>query len=177
MGLAIVLFLISLSSLIAALTDTLVSYWDFDDKLNDLATAGNTTDNSTWVGTADFNTGIFGNGLELNGSNYVSVPDSMDVARTGSNLSVYTWFRVDTFDKSWQCLVAKGEGSNWRIHRQGGNDLVNWTSDVDDVILWNSINNGDGTSTEQYLIADSLDQNAKNFIRTLITLRESFYLK
>ncbi|MGY8660243.1 MAG: hypothetical protein ACKVKH_16600 [Verrucomicrobiales bacterium] len=55
---------------------------------------------------------------------------------------------------------------------QLSNDLVNWTSDVDDVILWNSTNNGDGTSTEQYLIADALGQNAKNFIRTLITLRE-----
>lgn len=141
MRLAIVLFLISLSSLIAAPTDTLVSYWDFDDNLNDRATAGNTTDHGTWVGPADFNTGIFGNGLELNGSNYVSVPDSMDVARTGSNLSVSTWFRVDTFDKSWQCLVAKGEGSNWRIHRQSGNDNLAFAGGSSDIVGSN-VNDG-----------------------------------
>jgi hypothetical protein len=55
---------------------------------------------------------------------------------------------------------------------QHSNDLVTWSNDLGDLILWNSINNGDGTSTEQYLIADSLDQNEKSFIRILITPRE-----
>ena len=35
-------------------------------------------------------------------------------------MSLSAWFRVDSWDTSWQCLVAKGEGSRWRIHRSGG---------------------------------------------------------
>lgn len=141
MRLAIAFLLSSLTFLTAAPTDTLVSYWNFDDNLNDLAVAGDTTDNGSWVGAADYNTGIFGNGLELTGSNYVSVPDSQDVARTGSNLTVSTWFQVDSFDKSWQCLVAKGEGSNWRIHRQSGNNNLAFAGGTGDIVGTN-VNDG-----------------------------------
>ena len=36
-------------------------------------------------------------------------------------------------------------------------DLDVWTNNNDELTLWNSINNGDGTTTEQYLIEAPLD--------------------
>jgi len=38
--------------------------------------------------------------------------------------SITTWFKVGAFEKSWQCLVAKGEGNRWRIHRRGGESIM-----------------------------------------------------
>jgi hypothetical protein len=57
---------------------------------------------------------------------YVDVGSSptldMDVngagEKTGS-VSISAWFRVDGFGKDWQALVAKGEGSAYRLHRRG----------------------------------------------------------
>jgi hypothetical protein len=48
------------------------------------------------------------------------VPDSVDLAKGGQDLSISAWFRVDAFDTGWQALLGKGEGSNYRIARQGG---------------------------------------------------------
>ena len=141
MRLALVFFFTFLSCLTAAPTDTLVSYWNFDDNVDDLATAGNTTDNGSWFGTANYNNGILGNGLGLDETNYVSVPDSLDVARTGSDLTVSVWRTVETFNKNWQCLVAKGEGSNWRIHRQSSNDNIAFAGGSGDIVGSN-INDG-----------------------------------
>ncbi|MGJ8695470.1 MAG: LamG-like jellyroll fold domain-containing protein [Verrucomicrobiaceae bacterium] len=138
---AFFLLLIALSPLRAASSDTLVSYWSFDDQLNDLSTAGTTTDNGTWVGTADFNTGVFGNGLELNGSNYVSIPNSTDVTQGGANISISTWCTVDSFNKGWQCLVGKGEGSNWRVARRGTTDEISYAGGSGDISGGN-INDG-----------------------------------
>jgi Concanavalin A-like lectin/glucanases superfamily len=42
-------------------------------------------------------------------------------------MSLAGWFKVGTFDKSWQALVAKGEGNNWRLHRRGGEGGLTFT--------------------------------------------------
>ncbi|MDA8968921.1 CotH kinase family protein [Akkermansiaceae bacterium] len=133
MRVAFLFFLASFGSLFAASSDSLVSYWSFDDQLNDLSTAGTTVDNGSWVGTADFNTGIFGNGLELGGSNYVTIPNSTDVSQTGANISISTWFRVGLFNKSWQCLVGKGEGTNWRISRRSSSNEIAYAGGSGDI--------------------------------------------
>jgi hypothetical protein len=36
------------------------------------------------------------------------------------HVSISAWFRVDGFGKDWQALVAKGEGSAFRVARRGG---------------------------------------------------------
>ena len=33
-------------------------------------------------------------------------------------MTVSTWFKVETFDTSWQALVAKGETPSWRLARE-----------------------------------------------------------
>jgi len=102
----------------SAPVDNLVSYWDFENNLNDQASVGGTFDNGTWVGTAGFTAGQHGQAIFLDGSNFVSINSSADIDRTGADMSLSTWFQVATWDTNWQCLVAKGEGSFWRIHRR-----------------------------------------------------------
>jgi concanavalin A-like lectin/glucanase superfamily protein/dockerin type I repeat protein len=46
----------------------------------------------------------------------------MDVNGAGlktGHVSISAWFRVDGFSKDWQALVAKGEGSAFRVARRG----------------------------------------------------------
>src|SRR5262249_21140307 len=35
------------------------------------------------------------------------------------SLSIAGWFKVESFDKSWQALIAKGENSSYRVARRG----------------------------------------------------------
>ncbi|MDB4734407.1 CotH kinase family protein [Akkermansiaceae bacterium] len=122
-------------------TDTLLSYWDFEGNIKDQATAGATSDDGTWVGVTTFATGKHGQGIDLNGTNYITIPNSTDVERAGGSLTVSTWFRVDGFTKSWQCLVASGEGSRWRVARQGGNNAMAYSGGSGD-ITGGSVNDG-----------------------------------
>ena len=105
---------------IAAPTDSLISYWPFENSTADQSAVGSVVDDGSWVGSSSYAPGVHGTGIVLDGSNYISVPASTDVDRAGSDMSLSAWFRVDSWDTSWQCLVAKGEGSRWRIHRSGG---------------------------------------------------------
>ena len=118
----------------AAPSDSLVAYWTLDNNTSDSALAGETVDNGTWVGTTSYGAGQFGTGLVLNGSNYISIPSSADVDRAARDLTVSAWFTVDTWDRNWQCLIAKGEGNRWRVHRNGGNatqlSFAGGTSDI-----------------------------------------------
>ena len=76
----------------AAPRDSLVAYWTLDNTPLDSALAGGTVDNGTWVGTTSYGAGQFGTGLVLNGSNYISIPSSADVDRTGGDLTVSACF-------------------------------------------------------------------------------------
>ncbi|MDB4491546.1 hypothetical protein N9260_00830 [bacterium] len=99
----------------------LIAYFPFDGDLEDKAGDSH----GTGVGDAiEFADGQFGQGIDLNGANHVITPveneELFDFPE--GNFSVSAWFRVDSFDKNWQALVTKGEGSNWRIHRRGDTD-------------------------------------------------------
>lgn len=50
--------------------------------------------------------------------------DPDEFAMSGANLSVSAWFLVPAWGKSWQAIVAKGEGNNWRVHRNGTSSNV-----------------------------------------------------
>jgi hypothetical protein len=117
-----------------------VSYWPFDGNLQDLLDLNN----GTMVGTNTTPTYIpskFGQGLDLDGvDQYVDVGASpsldMDVngagQKTGS-VSISAWFRVDGFGKDWQALVAKGEGSAFRVARRGGENVMSYAGGVGDI--------------------------------------------
>ncbi|MFT4549209.1 MAG: hypothetical protein ACI9MB_003180 [Verrucomicrobiales bacterium] len=116
----VILLFSSILQCLAASTDTLVSYWQFENDASDSSVVGSVDDSGSWVGTTSYAAGVHGSGIVLNGSNYISVPASVDVNRTGNDMSLSTWFRVDTWDTGWQCLASKGEGSAWRVARSGG---------------------------------------------------------
>ncbi len=64
---------------------------------------------------------------------YIAVPDSVDINKEGQDLSISAWFQVDAFDTSWQALLAKGEGSNYRIARQGDTNFMAYAGGARDI--------------------------------------------
>ena len=121
----------------AAIEDGLVSYWPFDGNLQDLLDVNN----GTFVGTnttPSYTPGKFGQGIDLDGvDQHVNVGNSstldMDVNGAGEktgHVSISAWFRVDGFGKDWQALVAKGEGSAFRIARRGGEQGIAYAGGI-----------------------------------------------
>ncbi len=107
----------------AAPSDDLVAYWDLDNNTIDSAPGGTSTDNGLWIGGAEYATaGQFGNAAQLTGSNHISIPSSNDLAHPGGNITISAWFTADSFDTSWQALISKGEGTNYRIARRGSDN-------------------------------------------------------
>jgi hypothetical protein len=121
----------------AEIDDGLVSYWPFNGNLQDVLAVNN----GTLVGTnttPSFTPGKFGQGIDLDGvDQHVNVGNSptldMDVNGAGEqdgHVSISAWFRVDGFGKDWQALVAKGEGSAFRIARRGGEQGIAYAGGI-----------------------------------------------
>ena len=123
------------SSANAGILDGIDAYWPMDGDLID--SAGAVADNGTVQGTAgsvSFGDGKFGQAGIFDGEDgYVSVPDSVDLAKGGQDMSISAWFRVDAFDTSWQALLGKGEGSNYRMARQGGESSMAFVGGTPDL--------------------------------------------
>jgi hypothetical protein len=102
----------------------LKAYWNFDAK-NFKDTAGifdGTESGSSAIAFTPGKAG-FGQALQLDGVDQrveITGGEPDDLAFQGGSMTVAGWFKVGAFDKSWQALVAKGEGSSWRVHRRGG---------------------------------------------------------
>lgn len=133
----------------ADLQDGLVGNWSFEGTLEDSAGAslpGGPAHGvgKTWSGggkaddpdaLADhevteptYVTGKIGQSVKFADSFYVETPVQDDIVErfnfgapddpTGFTISA--WITVDQFSKDWQCVVAKGEDNQWRVHRRGG---------------------------------------------------------
>lgn len=122
----LLLFSFLVSSCLAAPSDHLLSYWNLDGSLTDTAPSGATNDNGSWVGGSSFSTtdAQFGSSADFNGSRYISIPNSSDLARFGGSIAISAWFKVGAWDTGWQALLSKGEGSNYRLARRS-NDSQN----------------------------------------------------
>ena len=102
----------------------LKAYWNFDAKnFKDSAGIFDGTENGSAPIAFTASKAGLGQALQLDGVDQMveitgGEPD--DLAFQGGSMTVAGWFKVGAFDKSWQALVAKGEGSSWRIHRRGG---------------------------------------------------------
>ncbi|PYI87534.1 MAG: hypothetical protein DME26_05850 [Verrucomicrobia bacterium] len=123
------------SFLPATLATGLVAYWTFDANLSDSVNAFNGTARGT--NPVAFVDGKFGKAIKLDGTDqFVEVTggNSADnLAFAGDSISVAGWFKVEAFDKSWQALVAKGEGSNWRVARSGTSQSLSYAGGVGDI--------------------------------------------
>jgi hypothetical protein len=74
-------------------------------------------------GPIEFQTGKFGDAAYLNGTQSIEISGDENVFDfAGESFTVSAWYTAEVIDKSWQCLVAKGEGNGWRVHRRGGDN-------------------------------------------------------
>lgn len=70
-------------------TNGLVAYYQFDGNLNEATGNGN---NGMWVGNTNYEPGIVGAALRLDGSSYVQVPDELALNfGAGSNFAISAW--------------------------------------------------------------------------------------
>ena len=104
----------------------MIAYWPFDGDLNDAVGDSH----GEGMGTDDiaYGSGKFGQGIDLDGADqYVETPvenEEMFDFQDGTGFSISAWFSVNEFTKSWQALIAKGEGNRWRVHRRGGENIM-----------------------------------------------------
>ena len=128
----------------ADLVDGLTAYYDFDNNLIDQAhgetgSASMTQDDLTFAGghSGTFGAGLFGGGGYLGsgpGTGHAEAFSSNDNNGTGDNITVAWWGRVDGgFTATWQAGVAKGEGNNWRFHRNGDTQTMAWQGGGGDI--------------------------------------------
>jgi hypothetical protein len=127
------------------LSSGLKAYWTFDGNLEDSAgDFDGTAVGSAAIPFVDGKPG-FGKAIKLDGEDqYVEVtggePD--DLAFEGGSISIAGWFKVGAFDTSWQALVAKGEGSNWRVARSGDGQGIAYAGGLTDTPAGKSVNDG-----------------------------------
>ena len=113
------------------LQNGLTAYWNFDGNLLDSAKAFHGTARGTSPLTYVDGKGGFGKAAKFNGTNFVEITGSSNtLAFANGSLSIAGWFRVDTFDKDWQALIAKGEGTTWRIARRGAGQTIAYAGGV-----------------------------------------------
>ena len=123
------------------LSNNLVSYWSFDDSVED-----HQSDNDgTIIGLgSSYNTAVFGNGIDLDGGNtYVNVGNDPSLNMQNKSLTISAWFRVDAFTDDWQALISKGEGFNYRIARFSNTNQLAYNGAFPDVIAPVNVNDGE----------------------------------
>lgn len=147
----IVLLHLSIFPLSAQLESGLLGYWPLDgDFLDDSSNGAD----GTLIGTAaaDFNDtsdgtrpAKFGQAINLDGvDQYIEitgVPGTTFSPPTG-NITISAWFSTPGFNTSWQCLVSKGEGTAWRVARQGGGDNLSYAGGSGDTNGGPNVNDG-----------------------------------
>jgi len=98
---------------------SLVGFWKLDDGAGVAAadSSGNNlhgtiTGNPVWVD------GLAGKALRFDGDgDYVNLGNDSRFNLT-SQITVVAWIKVDAFDRQWQAIITKGDGS-WRLQRNG----------------------------------------------------------
>lgn len=112
--------------------DFLVGHWALDGDVADTTGSGHDGEFMGGDGEPTFEEGVIGDSILLDGiDEWIEInPDSEDLFdgldENGEQtaFTVSAWFKVSSFDKDWQCLIAKGEQNNWRVHRRGGESVL-----------------------------------------------------
>ena len=103
-----------------AFETNLVSYWPLDSDFDDAKAENHGVEEG---GPIEFQTGKFDGAIYLNGSQSIAISgDENTFDFAGESFTVSAWYTAEAINKSWQCLVAKGEGNGWRVHRRGGDN-------------------------------------------------------
>jgi len=97
----------------------LVGWWKFDEGSGGKAidSSGNNL-NGTIAGNPTWVNGPAGKALQFDGDGgYVDLGNDSSLNIT-CQITVAAWIKVDTFDRQWQAIITKGDGS-WRLQRNG----------------------------------------------------------
>jgi len=160
--------------------DGLVSYWNFDNNLDDIAHSLGLGDSAvadngvfsgagadTDVGYATEENALFGSSaLTMNGgAGWVTVTESIDTRRQIENaVSVSAWVKASAWDVNWQAIIAHGEGNHWRMARHAGNDSAAWVGGAGDIFGAGEIVPGDGTWHHIVGVADPVNFSTSIYI-------------
>jgi len=131
----------------AAIHTGLLNYWNLDGDANDTAAAlggsSSVADDGTLngtVGAASYSTGLFGQAVDfertIGTDGRVEIADSADVVRAGLNLTISAWVQGDSTDtqqNNWQGIVAKGEGTDYRIAHGNAADNIAYAGGIGDL--------------------------------------------
>jgi outer membrane protein assembly factor BamB len=144
------------------LAQGLIGHWTFDEGKGMIARDSSGRNNhGTIMGSAKWTKGRIGGALDFDGTDdFVSIPNEGNFDITGS-ITVTAWIRVNSFTRSWQAIVTKGDRA-WRLHRANDTNSLGWAcsdlsrQEVGDLYGKKAVNNGrwhhvagvyDGTKT------------------------------
>src|SRR5262245_59954574 len=109
------------------LANGLKAYWNFDGNfLDSIKNFHGTPRGTNPVVFVDGMTN-FGKAIKLDGGNQfveISGGNANELESPRGSMSIAGWFKVDAFDTDWQALIAKGEGSNYRVARRASTNSI-----------------------------------------------------
>jgi hypothetical protein len=168
LGLTILAAILPLLSLTAqaqnSITNGLVAYWSFDGNLYDSIKNFHGTARGTLpIPYVDGKAG-FGKAIKLNGDNqFVEITggNENELEFPGASMSIAGWFKVDTFDTSWQALISKGEGSNYRVARRGAEAGIAYAGGTTDTPSGTPVDDG---AWHQFVAVSELGVNTRLYV-------------
>jgi fibronectin-binding autotransporter adhesin len=109
--------------------DGALSHYAFDGTTDDTGSLANTA--GVMTGAAGYAAGKFGQAMSLSGNNADYFDTNQDAPYDFQNGSVTfaLWVQLDQdgWNDGWEAMIAKGEGTTWRLARNGGNqDLIGY---------------------------------------------------
>src|SRR5262245_56731534 len=115
------------------LANGLKAYWNFDGNfLDSIKNFHGTPRGTNPVVFVDGKTN-FGKAIKLDGTDqFVEITggNENDLEFPGGSMSIAGWFKVDAFDTDWQALIAKGEGSHYRVARRASTNSIAYAGGV-----------------------------------------------
>lgn len=121
----------------ATVASGLAAYWNLDGNLRDSVNGFHGTARGTEPLAYVAGKPGLGQALQLDGADqFVEITggdSANNLAFAGGSVSIAGWFKVNTFDTSWQCLIARGEGSSWRVARNSASDTMSYAGGLTDV--------------------------------------------
>ncbi|MGJ8697925.1 MAG: LamG domain-containing protein [Verrucomicrobiaceae bacterium] len=171
----------SLSANAAGIHAGLLNYWPLDGDATDTAgsyaeSTGVTADNGTVNGSVSFSAGLLGSAGNFPGGagNNITVPDggasgaggvANDVDRFGSDMTLSVWVQGSSYTVGWQGIVAHGEGSDYRLARQGTSDPVKFAgvAGVPDIVTTNTYGPASGSGIWHNIVLSAVHGGDANF--------------
>ncbi len=108
-------------------TDNLIALYHLDGNMQDSSGSGY---HGTDVNSVSWDTGLFGQALELSGNDCVDLGQQDAWNPTGS-LSVSLWAKINNWTEDWGCVMIsnRGEGAyGWQIRRYSTTDKLCFTT-------------------------------------------------